>query len=196
MNTAMNTARDSRRDTMDYSIREAAELAGVSKSTIQRALKNGKMSRNSEKRIDASELARLYPDIVVNTGEHSHDYSQSVPVGQRDYSHEHSNEHTEIKVLQVELKASQQMVEDRGKTIEDLRTRLDKSEDERTSAQTKLTALLTNMGETPPNATQKPARVLVRSTGFWVALGGVVGVLALVAIFLTIPALRALVGLP
>lgn len=143
---------------MEYSIREAAEAAGVSKSTIQRLAKKGELSKNPNNKIDASELARLYPDSVKASG----DYSQTVPLGQSEHSHTDANEHTKISVLQVKLEAAEQTVSDRDKelahrdrTIEDLRTRLDKSEEKRDEAQTQLTALLTDQRRTAPETPQK-----------------------------------------
>lgn len=109
---------------MDYSIRGAAEAAGVSKSTIQRAIKSGKISRKENSRIDASELSRIYPHIAVGTDE----YGQSVPHGTDRAPSGAVKEHTEIRVLKAELKAAQQMADERGRTIDDLRTRLDDSE--------------------------------------------------------------------
>lgn len=53
---------------MEYSLMKAAERAGLSKATIHRAVKSGRLSaRRGEDgayRIDASELARVYPETL------------------------------------------------------------------------------------------------------------------------------------
>jgi DNA-binding Lrp family transcriptional regulator len=64
---------------MAYSIREAAEAAGVSKSTIQRRLKEGDISRNADGKIDPSELARVYPDSVKVSLDHGQNTVSGTP---------------------------------------------------------------------------------------------------------------------
>ena len=171
---------------MAYSIREAAELAEVSKSTIQRLLKKpGGLSKNADGKIEGSELARLYPNVVqklgdpekVNTPEHS----QSVPVGHREHSQMNTPEHSvghqlaiENAGLKAELEVTKQLAQDRQAAIEDLRTRLDTSEQERRAAQEKVTALLTDQRERP-----EPAPPLPRTRPvFWWLLGGAAAAIA------------------
>ena len=128
---------------MTYSIREAAEAAGVSKSTIQRKLKEGEISRNADGKIDPSELARIYPDSVKV----SHDHSQNTVIGTVRDTVNTGNEHTEISILKAELEAARKLAEERDRelghrdeTIRDLRDRLDKEGEERRQ----LTAMLTD----------------------------------------------------
>lgn len=167
MDTVMNTARDRGRGGLDYSIREAAEAAGVSKSTIQRRLKAGDMSKNDAGRIDPSELARIYPNSVKVSREHS----QGVPAGTVRDTPGTPEKAPETTILRVQLEAVQQLAEERSKTIEDLRSRLDTSEVRRAeaeeakdAAQTTLTALLTD--QRSPEA--KEARSGPR---WWLVLG-------------------------
>lgn len=141
---------------MEYSIREAAEAAGVSKSTIQRRIKSGDMSKNANGKIDPSELARIYPDSVAYSSEHSHEHGQTVPLGQREHSSGTPENDAEISVLRVKLQAAEQLVEDRGKTIDHLRDELAEEKRERRETQTKLTALLTDQRETTPAPSKKP----------------------------------------
>ena len=142
---------------MAYSIREAAEAAGVSKSTIQRRLKVSEISRNGDGKIDPSELARVYPDSVKV----SHDHGQSTVIGTKRDTQITGDEHTEISILKAELEAVTKLAEERDRelghrdeTIRDLRDRLDKEGEERR----KLTAMLTDQREKP--------------RGFWARLTG------------------------
>jgi len=140
---------------LDYSIREAAAAAGVSKSTIQRRLRNGELSKNEAGRVDASELARLYPESVKV----SHGHSQSVFSGTVWDTRLTPPQKAETSALRQQLEAARQLAEERSRTIEDLRARLDTSEARRAeaeaakdTAQTKLTALLTDqrLASPPP----------------------------------------------
>ena len=128
---------------MTYSIREAAEAAGVSKSTIQRRLKEGDISRNAEGKIEPSELARVYPDSVSV----SRDHGQNTVNGTSRDTKKTGDEHTEISILKAELEAMRKLAEERDRelshrdgTIRDLRDRLDKEGEERRQ----LTAMLTD----------------------------------------------------
>lgn len=163
---------------------DAAKRVGKSKTTILRAIKNGKLSAtrddNGNHQIDPSELARVYGGgavAPVHAPEH-------VPVRT---GADAPGGAVEIDVLKARLEATQKTVEDRDRelahrdsTITDLRHRLDKSEQERSEAQTKLTALLTD---------QRPQEVEERSSGprWWlvIAIGLVAG--AAVAAVLTWP---------
>ena len=128
---------------MAYSIREAAEAAGVSKSTIQRRLKEGDISRNADGKIDPSELARVYPNSVKV----SRDHGQNIAIGTERDTQNTGDEHTEISILKAELEAARKLAEERDRelghrdeTIRDLRDRLDKEGEERRQ----LTAMLTD----------------------------------------------------
>ena len=139
------------------SLSEAARLTGKSRTTIQRAIKSGKLSAPKDEdgnySIDPAELHRVYPIKSMSAGE-----THSAPEhGTLRNSDETGGAPPEIKVLQAELKASQQMVEERGRTIDDLRTRLDDSE-------RRVTALLSDMR---PTASEQPVERRGAHWGYW-----------------------------
>lgn len=129
---------------MKYSLSEAARATGKNKTTIQRAIKNGKISASKgdsgSYEIEPSELHRVFPPVAA----------------QRDAQHRQSNDTQQSKsasinsnlarVLELEkelavarekangLEAQRDQMAD---TIDDLRRRLDNSEG-------RVTALLTD----------------------------------------------------
>lgn len=160
------------------SLSEAARLTGKSRTTIQRAIKSGKISAPKDEdgnySIDPAELHRVYPIKTMSAGG-THGAAAN---GTLRNSSGTEGAPPEIKVLQAELKASQQMVEERGRTIDDLRTRLDDSE-------RRVTALLSDMR---PTASEKPVERRGAHWGYWTALALVlVFVGALVAYFGLLP---------
>lgn len=112
---------------------EAARLTGRDLTTINRAMKNGRLSyqmQSGKRRIDTSELERVFsitPQAV-------HD----APVVQSPKSPEADT---------AGLKA---LVEAHEATIRDLRARLDAEAEERRKTQAQLTALLTDQREKAP----------------------------------------------
>ena len=127
---------------MKYSLSEAAKATGKNKTTIQRAIKSGKISaskgNSGSYEIDPSELHRVFPP----------------PVAQRDAQHMQSNDTQQAKFAPesshidrvVELEKELAVARERANgleaqkdqmadTINDLRKRLDSSE-------TRVTALL------------------------------------------------------
>ena len=157
---------------MEYTLKQAADAAGVSKSTIHRATKDGRLSKNAAGKIDASELARLYPESAKGgTGGTSRETSRGTV---RD-DHGTANETPENSLLAVKLEAAERLAEERERelhhrdvTISDLRHRLDKSEQKRDEVQTKLTALLTDQRKTPSQETTQRRGA---HWGYWLALG-------------------------
>ena len=111
---------------MKYTLSKAASATGKNKATIQRAIKNGKISagKNSSGayEIDPSELHRVYPA----TAQH----------GMRnDMQHHDKHDETmqaKLDLLEAERERERQQLQ---ATIDDLRTRLDRSEE-------RITALL------------------------------------------------------
>lgn len=185
MTMARRITWDSRWGAVGYSIRQAAEAAGVSRSTIQRHLKEGRLSRSGDdKKIDPSELARLYPDSVKASPEHGQSIVSGTP---RPYPNEQPvtpQISDQSEVLRAQLEAAQAMIEDRGKTIEDLRTRLDESEQERKATQTKLTALLTDQRQSVPEMAPQGRRP---HWGYWLALVVTLALAGAAAAFLYAP---------
>lgn len=106
---------------MGLTLRQAADLCGASRSTIHRALKNGKLSggrlEDGTWDIDPSELARVFP------------WDTSEPA-QRDnpgQSKEGASQREAVLVVKVEMLEHQ--LERERDTIADLRKRLDRAED-------------------------------------------------------------------
>ena len=129
-----------------YTLGQAAKAAGCSKATISRAIKNGKLSatRRDDKTyaINPAELDRWIDG-------NSHRNSKMNQIVTADKTGETPLENS---ALRTELEAMRQIADDRQKTIDDLRERLDAESEERR----KLTMMLTDQ----------------RPKGFWARLTG------------------------
>lgn len=106
---------------MGLSLRQAAELSGTSRSTIHRALKNGKLSggrlEDGAWDIDPSELARVFPWDIAEPA-------------QRDTTGQDRNGSGEREsVLAVRVEMLERQLDRERDTVEDLRKRLDRAED-------------------------------------------------------------------
>ena len=106
---------------MGYSMRQAAEVCGRSRTTLHRALKSGKMSGTQdgdggEWSIDPAELRRVFPWAG---DEHEHK-STSV-------QGENTPQHNEVMAVKVAMLEDQ--LERERETVADLRKRLDRAED-------------------------------------------------------------------
>lgn len=125
---------------MKYSLSEAAKATGKNKTTIQRAIKNGKISAqkggSGSYEIDPSELHRVFPPIAAQRNQ-----------GNDTQQHENPHPDNHLKRI-VELERELAVAHERANgleahkdqmadTINDLRKRLDSSEG-------RVTALLTN----------------------------------------------------
>jgi hypothetical protein len=119
---------------MSYTLGTAATATGKSRATIQRAIKNGKVSASKNEHghyeIDAAELLRVYPAKQAN------ETSNGVVSRQLDTV----AIQVEIDALKVERERERRQYED---TIRDLRERLDRSDSERE----RVTRLLTSQYE-------------------------------------------------
>lgn len=106
---------------MGLTLRQAAEKCSKSRSTIHRALKNGKLSGSRADdgswSIDPSELARVFPWDTQGHG-HRDDMEQG-----RDTP----GDQTTVLAVKVEMLEAQLIREQ--ETVEDLRKRLDKAEE-------------------------------------------------------------------
>ena len=134
------------------SLKQAAEAVGKGKSTVQRAIKAGKLSAQiSDKgtyRIDPAELARVYPD----------DFSLDRSAAKRTKPFQKDQMgRDETALLRLELeqvreqlvqhrRLSDREIEQATETIADLRKRLDRSDEDKRS----LTLLLEH--HTKPHA--------------------------------------------
>lgn len=110
---------------MGLTLRQAADLCGKSRSTIHRALKNGKLSGSRDDdgswSIDPSELARVFP--WDTTGQAQGDTKRQPETPPRDQGSE------ETAVLRMKVEMLEQQLEREQETVEDLRRRLDKAEE-------------------------------------------------------------------
>lgn len=143
---------------MEYTLAGAAEATGVAKTTIFRAIKSGKLSarRLDDKtfRIDASELARVYPPkppqqaerTTRNDPQHSAMVQDepATPGTVQDSGGEAALLRLELRLVREQLERER---EDRERerettreTVEDLRRRLDGEQEERRNLQRLLAA--------------------------------------------------------
>lgn len=121
---------------------QGAKLAGVSRSTLNRHLKEGKISRvngeNGKPCVDTSELQRVYGGL-------SHDIlSQDVPMKQHETPLDTAQNGIEIAVLRAELNAAKERLEE-----------TQKDRDEWKGQAKTLSMLLTDQRPTEPVTQQK-----------------------------------------
>lgn len=121
---------------------KGAELAGVSKGTVSKALKSGRLSY-AEKTdngylIDTSELFRVFPPKQPETVEPTRPETDK------------RNVETLIETggLRREIELLREQLRDRDGVVDDLRRRLDQSDEERREAQARVIGLLAGPGPT------------------------------------------------
>jgi hypothetical protein len=135
---------------MAYTLGQAAKAADVSKTTIQRAIKSGRLSASRQDDgsyvIDPAELHRVFPGVHRDGNGDGEMASFVTP-------HDTGGLRVEIEMLRERVAALEA-------DKDDLRRRLDESETERRQTQERLTALLTD--QRPP----EPRK------GFWRRLRG------------------------
>tara|TARA_B100001059_G_scaffold230866_1_gene265744 strand:+ start:745 stop:1188 length:444 start_codon:yes stop_codon:yes gene_type:complete len=145
---------------MRYSLSDAAEATGKNKTTIQRAIKNGRISAikgdSGAYEIDPAELHRVFPPATAQRDAQHHkvkDAQQSDVALETNALARISELEKELAVAQSRSISLEEQRQQMSETIEDLRTRLDRSED-------RITALTDQRG--PEARTQKGwfARVL------------------------------------
>ena len=121
---------------MAHTLGQAAKAAGVSKTTLRRAIENGRLSasRNDDGsyEIDPAELHRAFPP---SHSDGSGTMARSVTVNG-------------TGGLQVEVEMLRERLTEKDDVIRDLRARLDAEAEERRQAQARLTALLTDQRPT------------------------------------------------
>jgi hypothetical protein len=132
-----------------YTVGTAAKATGKSKSTISRDIDKGKISAvkndDGSYSIDPSELHRVYPPVGTGNGLNECQSNDLQPLGgsaetdglERELQHARER----LSLLQVERERER---EQSLEQIEDLRTRLDRAEEERRDKDRQLTALLTD----------------------------------------------------
>lgn len=148
-----------KRDTMAYSLGQAAKAAGISKTSLHRAIQKGRVSAakndNGSYEIEPSELHRIYPPVT--------DEERSAnPDLVRDGTPKTA---IETEVLRREVQLLREQITDKETVITDLKERLEQSEQERREKDRQLTALLTDQREKPaadPARAQKGIRGFLR----------------------------------
>ena len=142
---------------MPYTLGEAAKHTGLSKPTIQRAIKNGRLSAtrndNGSYSIDPSELERVYGPLPVTSNDNG-------ALKQDETPNDMGVLHRELELLREERERERKQFTSQ---IDDLRQRLDQSEQERRDKDRQLTALLTDQSakaeaEPPPPAPEQPRK--------------------------------------
>lgn len=130
---------------MAYTLGEAAKATGISKASISRAINSGRISAikkdDGSFSIEPVELHRVYPpksaapvaETVIGT-------PRNADADTRNWS--------DSNVLQARLDAALEQLRDREGTIDDLRHRLDRSDEERREAQARVIGLLAGPGPT------------------------------------------------
>jgi hypothetical protein len=133
---------------MKYSLSEAAKATGKNKTTIQRAIKSGKISaikgNSGSYEIEPSELHRVFPPVPTQS-------SKSNDLQQNAFSFTNSNLarvlelEKELAVAEERANGFEGQMHRLSETVDDLRKRLDQSE-------SRVTALLS----APPNRSWLP----------------------------------------
>lgn len=124
------------------SMTKGAELAGVSKGTVSKALKSGRLSYAEKTEngylIDTSELFRVFPPKQSETVEATRPETDK------------GNVETLIETggLRREIELLREQLRDREGVVDDLRRRLDQSDEERREAQARVIGLLAGPGPT------------------------------------------------
>lgn len=129
---------------MTYTLTQAAEATGRSKSTILRAIQGRKISATKDEltqgwRIEPAELHRLYPRIAD----------------------EEANDMARNGATLREVELLREMLTDKDRQIGDLSRRLEAVDEERRTTLRQLTNLLSDQRERPIN-THSPAETTAR----------------------------------
>ena len=132
---------------MPYTLTQAAEATGKSKSTILRSIQSGRLSAARDELtqgwiIEAAELHRLYPPVASDTGSGTHLIRHAPP-------HELSELRREIAHKEELLAVEQRERQRYQDTIDELRRMLAASDEERRTTLRQLTCLLTDQRESP-----------------------------------------------
>lgn len=124
---------------MAYTLGEAAKATGISKASISRAINSGRISATKKDdgsfSIEPVELHRVYPP--KSTTPVTETPSETLRNGNAD-----TRNGSDSNVLQARLDAALEQLRDRDGTIDDLRRRLDQSDEERREAQARVIGLL------------------------------------------------------
>lgn len=138
---------------MNISVSEAAKRWGVSRTTIYKKIDDGELSRNSEKKIDTTEMLRVFgnPPSTERTEQNGKNVQRTAVNNesvQEDVQLKHQLELEKLKNihLQQQVDYHKQLVENYQKQIEQLSKSLDKANASiQDFAQTKLLELKRNL---------------------------------------------------
>src|SRR3954454_21998922 len=132
-----------KRNSMAYTLGQAAKAAGISKTSLHRAIGKGRISaiktESGAYEIEPSELHRVYPPVVPANSSANPDLVRDRTVDSL----------AGTEVLRREVDLLREMLSGKETVIDDLRERLDRSEEERRSKDAQLTALLTDQRAKP-----------------------------------------------
>ena len=130
---------------MAYTLGEAAKATGISKASISRAINSGRISAikkdDGSFSIEPVELHRVYPPKSAAP------VAETV-IGIPRNTDGDTRNGSDSNVLQARLDAALEQLRDREGTIDDLRHRLDRSDEERREAQARVIGLLAGPGPT------------------------------------------------
>ncbi len=128
---------------MAYTLGEAAKATGVSKASISRAVNSGRVSATKKDdgsfSIEPVELHRVYPPKSAAPVTEAADETIRNTKGD-------TRNGPDSNVLQARLDAALEQLRDREGTIDDLRHRLDRSDEERREAQARVIGMLAGPG--------------------------------------------------
>lgn len=151
---------------MSWSVSRAARETGLSKSTVSRAIKSGKLSAmrqdDGSYMIDPAELFRVYPRRVAQPASDArHDTSRNPP------EETVATVSADLEILRVKLEMTEAMLAREQETVADLRNRLDVAT-ERVLA---LTKVAQPHDDAENEAPRNPAQ-LAEKRGLWGWLRG------------------------
>jgi hypothetical protein len=140
---------------------EAAKLTGRNQSSIHRAMKAGRLSYTKnevgERRIDVAELERVFGNLKIGnpilSGGNGASVSNHAAPDARKITHG-----GELAALQRLLEERERTIADLRDSIRDSRDRLDAEAEERRRIQERLTGLLTHRRGSPECEPQPPER--------------------------------------
>lgn len=131
-----------------FTLGQAAKATGRSKAGILDAIRSGRLSAKRDERnqwqIDPAELDRVYPLIVQSE---ANSEQEQTPLNRQELRH-----------FEEKIGFLERLITGLESERDDLRQRLDKSEEERRATQAKLTALLTYQPKPEPEAQLAPSQ--------------------------------------
>lgn len=119
---------------MNISVTEAAREWGVSRTTIYQKVNDGELSRNSDKKIDPSEMLRVFGEPVLKKRtERSVNIVQSTPLNSQsvqnntDIKHQLALENLKNEHLSQQVSDQKKLIENYQQQIAQLNKTLDKA---------------------------------------------------------------------